>query len=173
MRSRFVKILQKCDKAKVEHWIKKILKDAPDGEGGSRKKVKEGKKPILQLSQQSLHLWRKADNNLLYSRKKNNVLYSCYTRILAVDFYWKFSKNFYPEHWLENFFLLCIWFVLFIFLKNILVHFVTADGLTKLLIQTSSKVKTKSCSLSNSEFHCLLGRLFSRFQEVWRVKRQT
>ena len=149
----------------MEQWIKKILKDAPDGEGGSRKKVKEGKKPILQLSQQSLHLWRKADNNLLYSRKKNNVLYSCYTRILAVDFYWKFSKNFYPEHWLENFFLLCIWFVLFIFLKNILVHFVTADGLTKLLIQTSSKEKQKAAASAIVNFTAYLGVCFQGFKK--------
>ena len=41
----------------------------------------------------------------IYSRKKNNVLYSCYTRVLTVDFYWKFSKNFYAEHWPENIFL--------------------------------------------------------------------
>ena len=38
-----VKTSQKSDKAKVEQWIKKILKDAPDREGGSCKKAKEGK----------------------------------------------------------------------------------------------------------------------------------
>ena len=36
-----VKTSQKCDEAKVERWIKKILKDAPAREGGSRKKTKE------------------------------------------------------------------------------------------------------------------------------------
>ena len=30
-----VKTSQKCDEAKVKQWIKKILKDAPDREGGS------------------------------------------------------------------------------------------------------------------------------------------
>ena len=34
---------QKSDKAKVEQWIKKILKDTPNHEGGSCKKAKEGK----------------------------------------------------------------------------------------------------------------------------------
>ena len=38
-----VKTSQKCDKAKVEQWIKKIVKDAPDHEGGSRKNAKEEK----------------------------------------------------------------------------------------------------------------------------------
>ena len=50
--------------------------------------------------------------------------------------------------------------------------FVTAGCLTKLLMQTSSTVNTKSCTYSNNEFHCFLGRLFSRFQEIWRVKSQ-
>ena len=38
-----VKTSQKCDEAKVEQWIKKILKDAPDRERGSHKIAKEGK----------------------------------------------------------------------------------------------------------------------------------
>ena len=38
-----VNMSQKCDEAKVEQWIKKILKDAPDHQGGSRRKAKEGK----------------------------------------------------------------------------------------------------------------------------------
>ena len=38
-----VKTSQKCDEEKVEQWIKKILKDVPDREGGSRKIAKEGK----------------------------------------------------------------------------------------------------------------------------------
>ena len=32
-----VETSQKCDEAKVEQWIKKIPKDAPDRQGGSRK----------------------------------------------------------------------------------------------------------------------------------------
>ena len=50
--------------------------------------------------------------------------------------------------------------------------FVTAGCLTKLLMQTSSTANTKSCTYSNNEFHCFLGCLFSRFQEIWRVKSQ-
>ena len=38
-----VNMSQKCDEAKVEQRIKKILKDAPDHQGGSRRKAKEGK----------------------------------------------------------------------------------------------------------------------------------
>ena len=138
-----VKTSQKCDEAKVEQWIKKILKDAPEQEKSSRKKA-----------------------------RSTLLLRQC-RRVLTVDFYWKFSKNFCPEQWLENFFCAYIWFALFTFWKNILVHFVTAGGLTKLLMQTCSITKIKRCSFSNNEFHCLLGRLFSRFQENWRVKRQT
>ena len=43
--------------------------------------------------------------------------------------------------------------------NNVLVHFVTAGGLTKLLMQTST-TKTKSCSIRNDGFHCLLWRVF-------------
>ena len=37
------KTSQKCDEAQVEQWIKKILKDAPDREGGSCKITKKDK----------------------------------------------------------------------------------------------------------------------------------
>lgn len=37
------------DQAKVEQWIKKILRDAPCREVGLRKKVKEGKKGLCYL----------------------------------------------------------------------------------------------------------------------------
>ena len=47
---------------------------------------------------------KKKKKKFIYSTKKKNVLYSCYTQVLSLDFYWKFSKNIYPEHWLENFF---------------------------------------------------------------------
>ena len=38
-----VKTSQKSDEAKVEQWIKKILKNIPGREGRSRKKAKDGK----------------------------------------------------------------------------------------------------------------------------------
>ena len=42
-----VKTSQKCDKAKVEQWIKKIVKDAPDHEGGSRKTRKKKNRDLI------------------------------------------------------------------------------------------------------------------------------
>ena len=41
------KTSQKCDEAKVEQWIKKILKDAPDREKGSRKKRKRANRDFI------------------------------------------------------------------------------------------------------------------------------
>ena len=42
-----VKTSQKCDKAKVEQWIKKIVKDAPDHEEGSRKTRKKKNRDLI------------------------------------------------------------------------------------------------------------------------------
>ena len=85
--------------------------------------------------------------------------------------YWKFSKNFYPKHWLENFFWTYIWFALFAFSKNILVHVVTAGDLVKFSMHTSATAKTKSCSFNNNKFHCCLGACFQgfkKFEEIFR-----
>ena len=73
---------------------------------------------------------------------------------------------------LKDFFLPCIWFALLVFRKNILVHFVGAVSLTKLLMETTPTVKAQSCSFSNNKCYCLLGCLFSMFQEIWIVNRQ-
>ena len=120
-------------------------------------------KPLLwQCRQSCQHLWRKA--RVSFIQEKKNVLYSWYTRILTVDFYWKFSKEIYPEHWLENF-LCTMHLICFVrFLKNILVYAVPAGDLAKFLMQTFATAKTKSCSFSNNEFHCCLGVCFPGFK---------
>ena len=88
--------------------------------------------------------------------RKNNVLYSCYTSVLTVDFCSKFSKNFYTEHWLQNFFC-TMYLICFVhFRKDILVHFVIAGSLTKLLVQPFSTAKTKSCSFLSISITCYI-----------------
>ena len=90
--------------------------------------------------------------------------------VLTVDLCWKFSKNLRRTLFLRTFFLPYIWFALFVFSKNILVHVVTVGDLAKCSMQTSTTSKSKSCSFSNNEFHCCLGvyfQSFKKFEEIF------
>ena len=94
----------------------------------------------------------------------------CYTRALTVDLYWTFLKNF-QNTVLRTFFLPYIWFALFAFSKNILVHVVASGDLAKFSMQTSATAKRKICSFSNNEFHCCLDvcfQSFMKFEETFR-----
>ena len=94
--------------------------------------------------------------------KNQDIKGSFFQKGYESRFLLEFSKNFYLEHLLGNDFfdkhLICF----ARFPKECSSTFCNCRGLTKLLMQTST-VKIKSCSFSNNEFHCLLGRLFPRF----------
>ena len=104
----------------MEQRIIKILEDVPDHESGSRKKAKGGKQKscYYQIEIFSYHgdfyvyqeqtvntvmsavfaLLKESNGVSFIQEGKNNVLYSCYTKGFERRFYWKFSKNSYPEH---------------------------------------------------------------------------
>ena len=61
-------------------------------------------KPLLRQCRQSLQLWKKAVEFLFFQERKIMFFTAVIQGFLNVNFYWKFSKNFYPEHWLGNLF---------------------------------------------------------------------
>ena len=80
-------------------------------------------------------------------------------------------EKFLPKTLTWELFLNILWFALFAFSKNILVHVVTVGDLAKFSMQTSATAKTKSCSFNNNEFHCCLGACFQgfkKFEEIFR-----
>ena len=109
-----VKTSQKCDEAKVEQCIKKIVKDAPNREWVSRKRGQIDTSFLLNRDFAYYYgdfyfYYEKtifAAMSTVFALVKERMelhLFKVYTRVLTVDFYWKLLKNFYPEHWHENF----------------------------------------------------------------------
>ena len=126
---------------------------------------------VIAAMSAALALAKKKRNSFIQQRKTmffTAVIHRFWVYIFIGSFQRTFTQN---TDW-RTFFAPCIWFACFFFQKNILVHFVTATGITKPLMQSFSTAKTKTCSISINEFHCFLGRLFSRFQQIWKVKRE-
>ena len=164
-----VKTSRKSDEAKVEERIKRILKDAPDREGGSRIKARVEK---LLINRDFVFFYRDffsslgvnsycSNVNNLCNFEENQQFYLFQKEKIMLGFLFEvFEELLSRKLTRELFFAMhLIYFVCF--RKEYSSTFVTAGGLTKLLMQSSSTAKTK-----DKEFYYLLVRLFSRFQEI-------